>query len=84
MFSIPSKFPAKNDLLKFGYTLNNDELKFNLAPSLEKERNVNLMLSNIHKTSKGSNSSASKRKSSADRSRPKASKKQKLPEQLID
>ena len=49
LFSIPSRFPTKNDLLKFGYILTDNYLKFNLTPSIKKERNVKLMLSSIHK-----------------------------------
>ena len=48
LFSLPSSFPAKPSLGNFGYLVQN-ELKLNLNPSLQKEKNVRLLLASLFK-----------------------------------
>ena len=50
LFSIPKHFPGRVDLAKFGYCLDNG-LKLNLSTSVNKERNVNILLSSVLKKS---------------------------------
>ena len=82
LFSIPSSFPPKSDLCKFGY-LQTDVLKFNLLPTVGKEKSVRLLLASVLRKSKQSQST--KRKNSTERSKT-TSKKQKraLTVNLID
>ena len=82
MFSIPSKFPSKRSLSKFGYTFEdvNNQLKLNLVPTVGKQKSINLMLSSIFKRSKVS---PMKRKILVERNKSSDVKRRKVPD-LID
>ena len=44
LFSIPSSFPSVSNLSKFGYLCGGDALKFDLRPTIEKEKCPSLLL----------------------------------------
>ena len=49
LFCITDYFPPKDSLNKFGYTLQDDKVTFNLDSSHGKEKNVRVMLAGIIK-----------------------------------
>ena len=85
MFSIPSSFPSVKDLVKFGYIVNENEIKLNLTPTTDKVKNASLLLSSVHKKQNLPKKKLTvKRKNSSDRGRLISSKKKRIPDQLID
>ena len=55
LFSIPSYFPPKNDLGKFGYCLTNDSLSLNLSSTVDKGKTVRVLLTALCKEMSKSN-----------------------------
>ena len=87
LFSTPAYFPPKNDLIKFGYVIENENMSFNLMPSLGKEKNVRILLSSICKKmlSNSDNNENGKRKQQAKKNKNRTKKtKPNSPEKLID
>ena len=82
LFSIPKSFPGKSDLIKFGYQIVDDQLKFNLIPTEKKEKNVKLLLSSIFKKPK--KDKVFKRKRLGDKIKPLKSSRRRKPVNLIE
>ena len=86
LFSIPSYFPPKIDLVKFGYVLENEVISFNLIPSLGKEKNVRVLLSTICKKMSSSEQNENGKRTQQSKKTKNRTKKTKpnSPEKLID
>ena len=86
LFAIPSYFPPKTDLGKFGYCLKNESLSLNLGPTVDKEKNVRVLLTTLCKEmSKGNENDKQSQKRTLKTKKARTKKtKPNSPEKLID